>query len=232
VPASAEETVRFTRAQRVAIGAAVAALVALLTAIIVADRLAAWGTRRVLARLDGYRASFASVDVRIGDLAYVVHGLRLDAERDDATLVRAEVDRAEIALDGSGLLRGDLVARVTLDAPRARVVQRRADPTPRSVGGVGLPRSLPSGFVDRLEVRRGEIVWTDASSERRPTLRFHAVEAELDNLPTGGHEARDAPTALELRGRLQDSGELRASLSGDPAARRPTFSGTAVLGGL
>jgi hypothetical protein len=224
--------VRLTRPQRVAIGAAVVALVASVAALAVAGPLASWGTHRVLERLEGYRATFESAEIRIADLAYVVRGLRLETKAQDATVERMELRSVAIDVDGRALLGGEVVVRVELDSPVVRIVQREAGGTLRRVRAIGMPSSVPDVLVERMEVRGGEILWTDVSTQERPTLRLHAVEGELQAFPTRADGAPGGSTTLAVNARLQDSGDVAASAEAAPAADRLTFSGKARILGL
>jgi hypothetical protein len=227
-----------TRAQRVVAGVALALLVALLAVLAAGaalDPIASWRTREALRGLDGWEASFGSVDVRLRDLSYVVRDLRLEPTRDRSQLERVSVERAEVRVEPRPLLGGDVVARVRLDAPRVRLVKEVAEeggPGMRRVRAVALPRSWPDALVVRLDLHDGEIVWTDATSERRPTLRLHEVEATLENFATDATLARSGPTSLDLSGRVQESGTLRASVDAEPAADGLDFSGRAELDAL
>jgi hypothetical protein len=86
--------------------------------------------------------------------------------------------------------------------------------------------------VARLDLHDGEVLWTDATSARRPTLRLHEVEATLENFATDATLARGGPTSLDVSGRVQESGTLRASVDAEPAADGLDFSGRAALDAL
>jgi hypothetical protein len=222
--------------------------VAALTLVLVAARLAldpyaSWRTRRALAALPGTHATFGRVEVDVLALSYAVHGLRLERRSGGrAAALALEVGRARVRLAPRDLLRGRLVARVYLDAPRLEIVQRaRPKPEPRlgeprRIGeapkvGRGMER-LPALLVERGEVRGGEIVVVDASDARRPSLRFHGVELTVENLATRPPLARDAPTVLAGVAALQRSGSVSVFATADPRAQRATFAGRGRLRGL
>jgi hypothetical protein len=176
-------------------------------------------------------------------LSYAVHDLRIERPgRGRAAALSLEVGRARIRLAPRDLLRGHLVARVDLDAPRLEIVQR-AEPRPqprlgepRRIGeapkvGRGMER-LPALLVERGEVRGGEIVFVDASDRRRPSLRFGGVELTVENLPTRPALAAPGPTVLAARAALQRTGAVSLFATADPRAEKATFAGRGELRGL
>jgi hypothetical protein len=225
---------RFTRPQRIATAVAASALIVLAAVVAAADPLARWATREALGRLDGYSAEFASVDVRLGELTYVLRDLRLQSARDDAPITSGSIARAEVSLDGGALLRGDLVARVVLDQPKVHVVRREPAANPQLVRAVARG-SLPRAVLKQVEVRGGELVWTDlTTNDAPPRLRVHDVELTLRDYPLdpSAHADVGGRASLEVRARVERSGDLHAVLDASPAAERLTFSGRARLQGL
>jgi hypothetical protein len=207
------------------------------------DPYASWRTRRALAALPGTDATFGRVHVRVLALSYEVHDLRLERQgAGRAAALVLEVGRARMRLAPRELLRGRVVARADLDAPRLEIVQR-APPKPqprlgepRRIGetpkvGRGLER-LPALLVERAEIRGGEIVFADASDARRPSLRFHGLELTVENLATRPALAREGPTVLAAAATLERSGRVSVFATADPRAAKATFAGRGRLQGL
>lgn len=83
------------------------------------EPLAAWRTRRVLAGLEGMTSRFSAVRVSLLDLSYEIHHLRIEKRSAEGkALPFFEARRIRLGLLGREILRGHLVGRVDLDAPR------------------------------------------------------------------------------------------------------------------
>jgi hypothetical protein len=210
---------------------AVVVILALAGAGLVAlQPLARWETRRVLGGLNGMRGSFESVHVRLRDLSYEIHGLRLDKVGPNG---RGEpfvqLPEARAGLYFKELIRGHVVASVDLLRPRLTLVQsnRPAEKrTPQEAGGVA--EHVQSVFpirIDRLQVKDGEVVWVEAREPEKPVLRLHGVQATLENFASRPALARGEPTVVAGRGVLQSSGQVQFFASADPLAKSLTFAG-------
>ncbi|HET6439149.1 MAG TPA: DUF748 domain-containing protein [Anaeromyxobacter sp.] len=216
----------------------VGSLVVVLAAMLVAAQpLARWETRRVLSRLDGMRASFESVQVRVADLSYEIRGLHID-KVDEAGKGHPflEVQRVRAGVYGHELLGGHLVLAVDLVEPRVTLVEstRKGERrTPESAGETTrrIERMTPLR-IDRVQVRRGEVVWVDAREPEKPVLRLSAVEATLENFASRPSLARKQPTVLAARALLQRTGRVEAFATADPLAKTLTFAGQGSVRGL
>jgi Domain of Unknown Function (DUF748) len=221
---------------------AAAALVVLLVAARLAlGPLVAWRTREVLGHLEGMRGTFSGVDVRVSDLSYAIHDLRIDAqERGGAAQPFFHAARARFSLSWREVLRGRFVAGVELDAPRLTVVQR-GKPR-RDKGGGDRIEEVPAAArrlaeltpfrVDRAQVRDGTLVFVDARAKGRPRVSIQAIEATLENFATRRSVSRREPSVLAAKGTLQKSGRISVFATADPLAKRVTFAGEAKLRGL
>ncbi|BDG01078.1 DUF748 domain-containing protein [Anaeromyxobacter oryzae] len=235
-------------------GKVVAIVVAVLAVLAIAlhlalDPLAAWYTRRMLAGMDGMRGTFSGVNVRLRDLSYEIHDLRIEkTTAGGAALPYFAVDRAEFGLYATELLHGHLVAAVELDRPRLNLLtaparrdeegegkgkSEAASQEPKEAPKVGrrLERLAPFR-LDRVQVRGGEILWIDAREKERPRLRLHGIEATLENFATRAALAKHEPTVLAARGTLQRSGKVTVFATADPLAKGLTFAGEGKLEGL
>jgi hypothetical protein len=229
------------RTRRLAVVLAVLALV-VVAARLALDPLATWRTRRALEGIEDMRGTFADVQVRVRDLSYSITDLRLEkAGAGGARLPFFRVDRARFGLQWRELVRGHVVARVDLDAPRLNVVQREKPQgeTPEDVQqveeapkiGRGLERLAPF-LVNRAQVRDGEILFIDASEPEKPRLGIHSIELTLENFASRPALSKGEPTVLAARGVLQRSGKVSAFATADPLAKALTFAGQAKLEGL
>jgi hypothetical protein len=204
------------------------------------DPLATWRTRRILEGLDGIRGTFSDVEIRLLDLSYAIRDLRLEkVQREGEALPLFEVERASFGLHWRELLRGNLVARIDLDAPRLNVIEARG--SGEASEGQELEEAPKIGrrlaelapfLVDRAQAKDGEILFIDAREPERPRLRFHGIEATLENFATRAALSRGEPTVLAARGTLQRSGRVSIFASADPLAKELTFAGQGKLEGL
>jgi hypothetical protein len=206
-------------------------------ALVSAEPLVRWGTRRVLAGMEGMRGSFDSVRLRLSDLSYEIRGLRIEKVDDEGEAHRfVEVDRARAGVYGRELLRGHVVGDVELEGPRITLVESRepeARRTPKEAGGLAKRIDAMTPIrIDRLEVKDGEVVWVDAREGEDPVLRLHAIEATLENFATHAALARKEPTVFAMTGTLQRSGAVQAFATADPLAKALTFAGQATLRGF
>ncbi len=209
----------------------VGVLVAVAAAVLIAlQPLARWETRRILGSLQGMRGTFESVHVTVRDLSYEIQGLKVDKVAPDGEhhpFFRVAKARAGIYF--RQLLHGHVVAAVELDRPRVflaesnRPAERR---TPQEAGGVArhVQRLFPLR-IDRLQVKDGEVRWVEAREAEKPVLRFHGVQATLENFATRPALAQGQPTVLSGTGILQSTGKVQFFATADPLAKTLTFAG-------
>lgn len=218
---------------------AIAALLVL--ARLALDPLATWRTRRVLSDLEGMRGTFSDVEVRVVDLSYAIRDLRLEkvAPGGDA-LPFLEVARARFGLQWRELLRGNVVARVDLDAPKLNVVEAKGEAGGEG-GGQELEEAPKAGrrledlapfLINRLQIRDGEVLFVDAREQERPRLWLHGIEATLENFASRAALSKGEPTVLAARATLQRTGRVQVFATADPLAKALTFAGQARVEGL
>jgi hypothetical protein len=227
------------RVPRLAIWIAAVAL-ALLIAGLALDPLATWRTRRTLAGLEGMRATLSDVDVDVLALGYTIRDLRIEkVSAGGAALPFFQVDRLRLRLNWRELVRGHVVARADLDAPKLNVIQKQAKGEPaegqqiQEAPEVGRKlRDLAPFLLDRVQVKDGELRVVDASEPERPTIRIHGIELTLENFATRPALSRGEPTVLAARGTLQRSGRISVFATADPLAKSVTFAGQGRVEGL
>jgi hypothetical protein len=227
------------RVPRLAIWIAAVALV-LVVARLALDPIATWRTRAALSGLEGMRATFQDVEVGVVGLSYTIRGLRIEkVAAGGAALPFFQADRLHLALNWRELLRGHVVARVDLDAPRLNVIQKKASGQPETAQQIQETpkvgrklRDLAPFLVDRAQVKDGQVLVVDASKPERPTVRIHGIELTLENFATRPALSRGEPTVLAMRGTLQQSGRVSLFATADPLAKHVTFAGQGRIEGL
>jgi hypothetical protein len=199
-------------------------------------------------------ARFSDVEVKILDLSYAVHELRIEKRTAGGrSLPFLEIERAKFGVLGKELLRGHVVARIDLDAPKLNLVQASAeegakpsDDAARAARHAEEPgqelretpqlgkqlAELAPFLVDRVQIRGGEVLWIDAREPEKPRLWFHAIEATLENFATRPALARGEPTVLAARGTIQRTGRASFFATADPLAKQLTFAGQGRVDGL
>jgi hypothetical protein len=238
----------------------VAVALVLVGARLALDPYATFRTRRALAGLEGMDARFSDVSVSLLDLSYEIRDLRIEKRTGAGkALPFFEAERIEFGLLGRELLRRHLVARIDLDRPKLNLVQasgekeqasraarpgvsaaevaRRSARAPgqevHEVPGLGAKLGELAPFLaDRIQVRRGEVLWIDAREPGKPRLWFHGVEATLENFATRPALSRGEPTVLAARGTLQRTGRLSFFATADPRAKKLTFAGQGRIEGF
>jgi hypothetical protein len=221
-----------------------AVIVAGIALLLVAGRLAldplvTWRTRRVLTGLDGMRGVFSDVEIRLVDLSYAIRDLRIEkVSAGGAALPFFEVARARFGVHGRELLRGHVVARIDLDAPKLNVLEAKQDVPAGGQEAEETPKvgrrlaELAPFLVDRVQVKDGEILFVDAREPERPRLWFHGIEATLENFATRPALSRGEPTVLAARGTVQRTGRVEVFATADPLAKELTFAGQGRVQGL
>src|SRR5205085_8726463 len=86
--------------------------------------------------------------------------------------------------------------------------------------------------VDRIELKKAEVTFTDDTARGSPAIWLHDVDATLENLATRVGLAHGEPTALAASGTLQRTGQVSVFLTADPFAKKLAFSGRAAVEGL
>ncbi len=192
--------------------------------------LARWETRRVLGGLQGMRGSFDSVHVTLRDLSYEIRGLRVDKVGPDGRgepFVRIPEARAGIYF--KELIRGHVVASVDLLRPHLTLVQSNQPEekrTPQEAGGAAKRvQELFPLRIDRLQIKDGEVEWIEAREPEKPVLRFHRVQATVENFASRPALARGEPTVVAGNGTLQSTGRVQFFATADPLAKSLTFAG-------
>lgn len=221
---------------------AVIGLLALAIAF-VAGRLAlpplvARQTRHVLAGLKGYRGSFDSVSLSLVRLSYTIDGLKLVRL---PTPPGGEVNRPffyarriELGLHWRNLIhKHEVVGAVELDEPKLSLVagtsksNSQIDIADPELGNA-LKRLSPLD-IDRIELKRAEVSFSDETGKGAPALWLHEIDATVENVATRVGLAHGEPTTLAASGTLQRTGQASVFVTADPLANSLAFSGRASV---
>jgi hypothetical protein len=80
--------------------------------------------------------------------------------------------------------------------------------------------------VDRIQVKRAEVVFTDKTEKDFPRLWLHGLDATLENLATRAALSKGEPTIIAASGTLQKTGQVSVYVTADPLAKGLTFAGS------
>jgi hypothetical protein len=213
---------------------ALGVLVVLVVVIrLVLDPIAAWGTRKALARSQGFKAAFSDVHLSIIPPAYEISHFKIIEEprgRWDEPLFF--VERAQVSVFWRELLRGHLVARVLLQKPKGVAVRRHEQKAEKGATIGKQLQDMAPLKVDRIEIEEGEALIAQGKGPKAPQLWINNVNLVASNLATRKALMEGEPAALYMRGRIQRSGALKVEGSMDPWTAKPTFTVEAALTGL
>lgn len=200
-----------------------------LAARLAANPFARWETRRWVGGLQGIEGDFLNARLSFFPLVYSVAHLKLSQPERQTKEPLLYADELSLQLLWGPLLTGHLVARI--QALGVKVVLEQ--PTP------GTPARLPdvAGLIpvrillDRLQARRGEVLYVWVHQKGRPTMWFHDIEATLENLGSRPQLASGWMT-LAASGIVQRSGRMSVVVQAEPFAEPFTFRGEASLDGF
>jgi hypothetical protein len=194
------------------------------------DPVAAVLTRRELGHSQALRGDFARVHVTLYPLGYEIWRFKL-VPRADPTwhepLFYAE--RVQIGLALRALVHGHITARVRLDGPKVIVLAKRTkSQLPDVAGALG---NLVPARVERVEIRRGEVVYRDRIDDGHPELWLSGLELAAENLTTRASLAGGQPATVAAHGTLGRSGKLSGFVSANLFARKLDFAGNLAVRG-
>ncbi|MFT3916494.1 MAG: DUF748 domain-containing protein [Anaeromyxobacteraceae bacterium] len=228
---------RIPRAGRIAL-AVLGVLVLLAVAVrLAADPLMAWQLRKGFSKMHGMAATFEGVHVRLLDLTSEVRDLRITKEVPGGhSLPYLTIPYVEVGLYWRELVRGHVVADIRAEAPRINLVAAHAkarQQTPKEAPEVarGVQEATPLR-IDRLQVKDGELRFTDLTEPEHPRLRVTRIEGTLENWAFSKALAEGQPTVIAIRGLVQGEGKLTFFATADPLAKTTTFAGQGELVGL
>jgi hypothetical protein len=213
-----------------------AVVVAVLLLLVVAAQLLAtpvarWYTRRELDQLQGYEATVYDVRASLIPLRYHLQGLSIVEKpvqgRQEPLLFVPNVD---VQVVWRKLLRGDLVADVSLDRPKIDLKQERGTREPRRLPNLGESlEKMARVRVDVVRIRDGAADFVDPTRSPPPEIWLHGVDGEVRDIATREALSRGRPTTLDATATLQHTGKVMAHVEADPWAKGLTFNGRVEL---
>jgi uncharacterized protein DUF748 len=216
---------------------------AILAVVVLAGRVAlnpfvSRHTQAVLDGLQGYRGSFAAVSINLHKLSYTIEGVKLvqvptpPGGSEKRPFFHAR--RIEIGLHWRDLIhKHELVGSVELDEPKLNFIARPSKGESQTkildpALGDKIKRLSPLA-VERIEVKRAEIAFTDDTERGRPSIWLHDLDATVENLATRVGLSHGEPTTLAASGTLQKTGQVSVFVTADPLAKKLGFSGRAAV---
>ena len=219
---------------------------AIVAALLVIGRLAlnpfaSRHTQQVLDSLQGYRGSFDTVAISLWKLSYTIEGLKLvqvptppgGSEKRPFFYAR----RIEIGLHWRDLIhKHELVGTVELDQPKLNLIAGNSKSGTQTkivdpALGDKIKRLSPLD-VERIELKRAEVAFTDDTARGSPSLWLHDLDATVENVATRVGLSHGEPTTLAASGTLQKTGQMSVFVTADPLAKKLGFSGRAAVEGL
>ncbi|MFL5408272.1 MAG: DUF748 domain-containing protein [Myxococcales bacterium] len=215
--------------------------VVLLGARLALNPFVAKHTKQVLASLKGYRGTFDDVSVSLWHLSYTIDGLKLVQVPAPPGAVEKRpffyAKRIEIGLHWRDLIhKREIVGSVELDQPKLNLIAgpSKEESQTKIVDpalGEKLKR-LSALEVERIEVKRAEIAFTDDTASGSPSIWLHDLDGTVENLATRVGLSHGEPTTVAASGTLQKTGQVSVFLTADPLAKKLGFSGRAAVEGL
>ncbi|HTA19623.1 MAG TPA: hypothetical protein VK989_10045, partial [Polyangia bacterium] len=157
-------------------------LVALVVVVrLVLDPVAAYATRKGLAKMEGFRGDFEHVHVTLFGPGYTISRLKLIEDPGGSwkePLFYAE--SVHVGVDWRQLLHGRIVAAARIVEPKIEIISKKqAAPKPKTTKAPDLSEQLQRVTtlkVSRIEIVRGELLFRDLTAERHPELWVHKIE--------------------------------------------------------
>jgi hypothetical protein len=198
-------------------------------------------TRQVLASVHGYRGSFEDVSINLHKLSYTIDGLKLvqvpTPPGGDEKRPFFYAQRIEIGLHWRNLIhKHEVVGTVELDGPKLNLIagKSKAGSQTKLVDpalGDKIKRLSPFD-VERVELKRAEVAFSDDTARGSPSIWLHDVDATLENVATRVGLSHGEPTTLAASGTLQKTGQVSVFVTADPLSKKLGFSGRAAIEGL
>ncbi|HUJ25161.1 MAG TPA: DUF748 domain-containing protein [Myxococcales bacterium] len=221
-------------------------VLAALVVLLVAARLAltpfvSKHTHEVLNDLKGYRGDFDHVSVSLWNLSYTIDGLKLVKVPTPPGAARKRpffyAKRIRIGLHWRDLIhKHELVGNVSLEEPKINLIAGRSESKSQTKIidpeiGNKISRLSPLD-VERVELRKAELTFTDDTGEEHAALWLHDLDATVENLATRVGLQHGEPSTLAASGTLQKTGQVSVFVTADPLSKQMAFSGRASVQGL
>jgi uncharacterized protein involved in outer membrane biogenesis len=198
-------------------------------------------TQKVLDSLKGYRGSFDDVSISLYKLSYTIEGLKLvqvPTPRGGSTKRPFFfANRIQLGLHWRDLIhKHELVGTVELDEPKLNLIA--GDDSESNQTKIVDPelgdkiKKLTPLDVDRIELKKAEVAFSDDTSKGTPSIWMHDLDATIENIATRVGLTHGEPTTLAASGTLQKTGQISIFVTADPLDKVLGFSGRASVEGL
>jgi hypothetical protein len=229
-PRSGHRPARSRRTLRRTLIALASVAVLLIVVRLVLDPVAAHFTRKALADLDGFQATFSTVHVGVLPPSYEIHDFKVIEEPAGRwTEPLVYVERAWTSIVWRKLLKGQLVARAVLENPKVVAARQHEKKAEKGADLGEVLRAKAPLTIDRFEIVDGELLIAEGKGKSAPQLWIHKLDFIATNLATreelmGGERAN-----FNLRAHVQRTGRLDVEAHLDPWTAKPTFDVDAKL---
>jgi hypothetical protein len=177
-----------------------------------------------LARLDGYSGRVLDVDISLWRGAYTLNDLSIVRIDEDQPVPFVAIDQTDISIEWLALFQGRVVAEIEMEHPVLNFIGGPSQQNGSGNDWRSTVDDLVPITINHFAIRHGEVHYRDYST--RPTVDVVArdLEVEAVGLSTVRDEEADTlPAHIDVRARVQRSGQLRASMDLDPWDEHPTF---------
>lgn len=185
-----------------------------------------------LAHLDGYAGRVLDVDIALWRGAYVLDDMRIERIDEDVPAPFFTADRIDVSIEWGALFRGGVVAEIEMEHPVLTFVGGRTEQTGAGTDWRSAVDDLVPITINHLAIHHGEVHYRDFSSRPRVDVVASALEVEAIGLSTVHDESDPLPAHIDLRSRVQRSGDLHAIIDLDPWDEQPTMDLAVALEGL
>jgi hypothetical protein len=179
-----------------------------------------------LAGLGEYTGSVENIDVALLRGGYTLHNLIIDKRGVEDSAHFANLEMAQLSLQWSGLLAGELVGEIVAHGLELNFVQARRDEDTQLGEGVNWAAAIEDLFpfeFNRMEADGSLITFRAPGIETEEVLTLSDAHLILENLSNIRREDRDAFTELSFSGNVMSDAALTLTGDIDPNEPVPTF---------
>jgi len=203
-------------------------VLAILGTLLLARLALPWVVKTVvndqLAHLDGYAGRVLDVDISLWRGAYTLHDLMIERIDESVPIPFVQAEEIDISVEWLALLHGQVVAQLIFEHPILNFVGGRSSQDGAGHDWRQTVDDLVPITINHLAIHHGEVHYRDFSSHPTVDVVAAALEVEAVGLSTVRDESRDTlPAHIDVRGTVQRSGQLHASIDLDPWDQQPTF---------
>ncbi|HEY8520665.1 MAG TPA: DUF748 domain-containing protein [Gammaproteobacteria bacterium] len=179
-----------------------------------------------IASMGEYSGHIEDVSLSVLRGAYVLHGVTVVKPEAVVATPFLDLERMDISVQWSALLRGRLVGELVMHRPVVNMVQGPTDEETQLGAGVNWPAEVRELFpfhFNRVEVRDGTVTFRAPGIEAEESLTLRDARIVLLNLTNVEAEDQEAYADIELEGRVMGNAPLTLAGRIEPNATAPTF---------